>query len=128
MRTIGRPGKEHMYPVFAQSYRGALCEGALCEGSMRIKLRSELYAKGALCGSTLHLYWIHWSFGRDIGIVFFSVGRHKLVLKIHSLEMSYLHMRSDMTKPVLAICEQQRRRSACASALSDQHLYCSLPV
>ena len=27
--------------------------GALCEGSMRIELRSELYAKGALCGSTL---------------------------------------------------------------------------
>ena len=25
-----------------------------------------------------------------------------------------------------AICEQQRRRSACASAQSDQHLYCSL--
>ena len=31
-----------------------------------------------------------------------------------------------MRKPVLAICEQQRRRSACASALSDQHLCCSL--
>ena len=26
-----------------------------------------------------------------------------------------------------AICEQQRRRSACASAQSDQHLCCSLP-
>ena len=26
--------------------------GALCEGSMRIELRSELYAKEALCGST----------------------------------------------------------------------------
>ena len=26
--------------------------GAVCEGSMRIELRSELYAKGALCGST----------------------------------------------------------------------------
>ena len=29
--------------------------GALCEGSMRIELRSELYAKGALCGSTTHI-------------------------------------------------------------------------
>ena len=27
--------------------------GALCEGSMRIELRSELYAKGALCGFTV---------------------------------------------------------------------------
>ena len=26
-----------------------------------------------------------------------------------------------------SICEQQRRRLACASAQSDQHLYCSLP-
>ena len=31
-----------------------------------------------------------------------------------------------MRKPVYAICEQQRRRSACASAQSDQHLCCSL--
>ena len=27
-----------------------------------------------------------------------------------------------MRKPVYALCEQQRRRSACASAQSDQHL------
>ena len=26
--------------------------GVVCEGSMRIELRSELYAKRALCGST----------------------------------------------------------------------------
>ena len=32
-----------------------------------------------------------------------------------------------MRKPVYAICEQQRRRSACASAQSDQHLCCLLP-
>ena len=31
-----------------------------------------------------------------------------------------------MRKPVLAICEQQRCRSACASVQSDQHLCCSL--
>ena len=32
-----------------------------------------------------------------------------------------------MRKPVYVICEQQRRRSACASAQSDQHLCCLLP-
>ena len=32
-----------------------------------------------------------------------------------------------MRKPVYAICEQQRRRSACASTQSDQRLCCSLP-
>ena len=31
-----------------------------------------------------------------------------------------------MRKPIYALCEQQRRRSACASAQSDQHLCCSL--
>ena len=31
-----------------------------------------------------------------------------------------------MRKPVYAICEQQRRRSACPSAQSDQRLCCSL--
>ena len=30
-------------------------------------------------------------------------------------------------KPVYAICEQQKHRSACASTQSDQHLCCSLP-
>ena len=51
MRTIGRPGKEHV-ELYAKvpSHRAPV--GALCEGSMRIELRSELYAKGALCGST----------------------------------------------------------------------------
>ena len=32
-----------------------------------------------------------------------------------------------MRKPVLAICEQHRHRSACASVPSDQRIYCSLP-
>ena len=32
-----------------------------------------------------------------------------------------------MRKPVYAICEQHRCRSACAFAQSDRHLCCSLP-
>ena len=32
-----------------------------------------------------------------------------------------------MRNPVYVICEQQTRRSACASAQSDQRLCCSLP-
>ena len=32
-----------------------------------------------------------------------------------------------MKKPIYATCEQQRRRLACASAQSDEHLCCSLP-
>ena len=38
-----------------------------------------------------------------------------------------LHLSRVMRTPVYAICEQQRRRSACASAQSDQHLCCLLP-
>ena len=37
---------------------------------------------------------------------------------------AYSYMRHVMRKPVYAICEQQRRRSACASAQSDQRLCC----
>ena len=36
------------------------------------------------------------------------------------------HMSHAIRKPVFAICEQQRRRSACASVQSDQRLCCSL--
>ena len=32
--------------------------GAVCEGSMRIELRSELCAKGALCGSTMRFSYL----------------------------------------------------------------------
>ena len=37
------------------------------------------------------------------------------------------YMSHVMRKPVYAICEQQRRRPACAFAQSDQRLCCSLP-
>ena len=62
MRTTGRPEKKNICTlsshratseIYAKvpSYRAPV--GALCESSMRIELRSELYAKGALCGSTM---------------------------------------------------------------------------
>ena len=62
MRTIGRPEKKDICTLSSHratrelyakvpSHRAPV--GALCEGSMHIELRSELYAKGALCGCTL---------------------------------------------------------------------------
>ena len=45
--------------------------GALCEGSMRIELRSELYAEGALCGSTVHPWFLDMS-DRHFRDFFFS--------------------------------------------------------
>ena len=42
------------------------------------------------------------------------------------LNFTKYHMSHVMRKPVLAIGEQQRCRSACASAQSGQHLCCSL--
>ena len=60
MRTIGRPGKNKCTlsshtatrELYAKVPSRRAPVGALCEGSMRIELRSELYAKGALCSST----------------------------------------------------------------------------
>ena len=43
-----------------------------------------------------------------------------------TLTGKYHEMSHVMRKPVFAICEQQRRRSACASAQSDQRLCYSL--
>ena len=50
-------------------------------------------------------------------------------LPYHKQSNFYLgvpYMSHVMRKPVFGICEQQRCRSACASAQSDQRLYCSL--
>ena len=57
---------------------------------------------------------------------------NRMLLKLHVTIVRQInaligHMSHVMRKPVYAICEQQRRRSACASAQSDQHLCCSLP-
>ena len=60
MRTIGRPGK-NICTLFSHRVTRELYAkvpsrraptGSLCEGSMRIELRSELYAKEAPYGST----------------------------------------------------------------------------
>ena len=42
-------------------------------------------------------------------------------------DTNFLHMSHVMRKHVFAICEQQRCRSACASAQSDQCICCMLP-
>ena len=55
MRTIGRPGKKTYVPSLRIELPGSFMRRYLREGSMRIELRSELYAKGALCGSTAHI-------------------------------------------------------------------------
>ena len=47
--------------------------------------------------------------------------------EFHFIVSLYNHYLSHvMRKPVYAICKQQRRRSACASAQSDQRLYCCI--
>ena len=49
-----------------------------------------------------------------------------LAYKDRIWEVNIFKLSHVMRKPVDAIWEQQRRRSACASAQSDQRLYCSL--
>ena len=75
MRAIGRPGKNictlsshrATRELYAKvpSHRAPV--GAVCEGSMRIELRSELYVKGALCGSTLPFTKIDNTEGHALG-------------------------------------------------------------
>ena len=53
--------------------------------------------------------------------------KNKLMIDIWMIIFSInIWLSHVMRKPVLSICEQQRCRSACASAQSDQHLCCSL--
>ena len=62
----------------------------------------------------VHLFW--WM------LVWYEVSTFSLWLNFKMFvccKMSHV-----MRKPVYAICEQRRRRSACASAQSDQHLCC----
>ena len=49
-----------------------------------------------------------------------------LLLLLFSVYIIIYKMSHAMRTPVFAICEQQKRRSACASAQSDQRLCCSL--
>ena len=52
-----------------------------------------------------------------------SLGAYVILLVLCTL--AHITMSQAMRKCV--ICEQQRRRSACASVRSDQHLCCLLP-
>ena len=49
-----------------------------------------------------------------------------LLTWLKEMYRKFYKMSHVMRKPVYAICEQRKRRSACASAQSDQHLCCSL--
>ena len=53
--------------------------------------------------------------------------RERFRISFHFIVSLYNHCLSHvMRKPVCAICEQQRRISACASAQSDQRLCCCI--
>ena len=56
------------------------------------------------------------------------LGALPIEAELHKRQLSLLYNMSHVVrKPVFAICEQQRRRPACASAQSYQRLCCSLP-
>ena len=50
-----------------------------------------------------------------------------LLIQNWTYKQNFVCMSHVTRKPVYATCEQQRHRSACASAQFDQHLCCSLP-
>ena len=55
-----------------------------------------------------------------------ELSHEKRDLNIMWFEILQTYMSHVMRKPVYALCEQKRRRSACASVQSDQRLSCSL--
>ena len=57
--------------------------------------------------------------------IFIYFPNHELLLNNSLLKLIYLS--TSWETLFYVICEQQRLRSACASAKSDQHLCCSLP-
>ena len=57
-----------------------------------------------------------------VGVIIFAAYLRKCWVFKSADNMSHV-----MRKAVYGVCEQQRRRSACASAQSDQRLCCSLP-
>ena len=58
---------------------------------------------------------------------FFMFSHYKSMAIIVLIRLEQKNNMSDvMKKPVYAICEQQRRRSAWASMQSDHRLFCSL--
>ena len=65
-----------------------------------------------------------------LGFFFFTVkldATNSFPSNTAGIRPSYLKMGGIMRKPVFVICEQQKRRSACASTQSDQGICCSLP-
>ena len=61
-----------------------------------------------------------------VSMLFLTVQYGKLFYYL-LCKINILYVSDVMRKPVNAICEQQRRRSACECAQSDQRLCCSLP-
>ena len=111
----------------AQPFRGAR-DLAFC---LKVPLDSLLvWASSGGSGETVRMRRLAWTFAARIGDKYqirltrsnYSLGSCSRLSSI--LDLSY--MSHVMRKPVLAICEQQRCRSACASAQSDQHLCCLL--
>ena len=64
--------------------------------------------------------------GEDEGLGHNLDLKHNLMSAHALLNICYKMGHDARKQPVLGVCEQQRRRPACASAQSDQRLYYSL--
>ena len=88
--------------------------------AMIMYVRSSDCCRHQLCREQCHTY-------QDIEVMVKGQGNRFLLYWCIGSE-EYVHQMSHVVrKPVYAIYEQQRHRSACASVQSDQHLCCSLP-
>ena len=86
-------------------------------------LQGVLISAVAVTGGSLRLYVGNVGAGLASPLMFFDTTPVGRILNHFSVQ----HLSHVMRNPAFAICEQQRRRSACTSVQSDQHLCCSLP-
>ena len=105
---------------------------------LRNKLAYFLFTRRFLCVPTTYVFMEKW---RKLSIHYHQIPSLSVPLsQLINIMYRKNSKRSDTWKKcwtyiwatswenlLCAICEQQRRRSACASAQSDQHLCCSLP-
>ena len=96
--------------VVVEKLEGA---GALCLKRHTKPILRNMFKK-TIVENPKHFFFV------SVFILKFQKGTLHLLIKVTAI--NHFHMSHIMRKPVYAICEQHRRRSACASVQSDQRL------
>ena len=141
-----KPTKWHVHPAKTQISLGvrpvwsesSLCAQWVAKGPSFLHAESEDWSDWADAQADLSLRWAHMPFcwfchvaaqikGKNIHVCCRSSYWIPNRTERKKNLLLNLYMSNVMRKLVYVICEQQRHKSACASAQCDQHLCYSLP-